>query len=164
MRPALVLFRRANAWLAALLILSQPLAPLDCRCANKHTAVASDATLDHSSPACCRKHGCHNHKRMLVAVTPRGVRHGSDHATLPLPGGCHCPPTCPCHVQHAPLDFAITNILPDAKVATVEWISFAPYSAVTVAAKRKRIPNRAVADADGANSVPRCALLCRFVV
>ncbi len=172
-RPAVDRIRRGTAWLAALLVLSQPFAQPVCRCAIPGSSFALCANSDVASPpsTCCRNHKCHEHTKPFATVMPRGSSntmchggHEADQATLALPSPCRCPPSCPCRVEHAPPETAITNAFPDVQKATDIWFAVASTSTVAVERTLTCVSDRAAADAVGANSGSRCALLCRFVV
>jgi len=170
-RLALHRIRRGSIWLAALLILIQPLVKPDCCCAILHAVDDGQANSDGASPVCCRKHKCHDHARNFPAVMPRGVSHvdcpeghDADNAALPTPRGCDCPPTCPCHFEHAPPEAAIASTFSDGRHTSSDWIVYVPTAIVAVETQLNSVPDRAVFHTGGATTVLRCALLCRFVV
>ncbi len=169
MRSSSLRFRVGYVCLSAALIVSHLLATHHCRCACR-SAVADALVESHdSSSTCCGKHGCAERTKAAATVAPCEAfpvdcrdRHDDDRATLPVPGGCDCPPRCPCHVQHGPREPAIANHFADARRAAGEWAA-CPATTTNAGMGSIRLSDRAAA-ATVVTSVSRCALLCRFVV
>ncbi len=167
MRLALDRIRRGCIWLAVLLIIIQPLLKPDCCCAIQSEAADSQEDHESDSATCCRKHLCHGHAKKLAAVMPRGEFHEAHSpckVAPPIPGGCDCPPDCPCQVQHVPPEVAIANASHDVRNVSEEWVACVPNSTVAAESRQFAAPNFTDFDTSSASSVSRCALLCRFVV
>ena len=155
--------RRGMACIAAMLIALQPLMTPHCRCSANSTVAHSSSTAGDSA-SCCQNHCCHKHTKKLAAVLPRGLSPIEERTPLPLPGGCDCPPTCPCHIQHSPPDIAIPSDSTHIRYAFGEWAAALHRATQSLETDLYRPVGSIAAGAITVSSVSRCALLCRFLV
>lgn len=165
-RVAATFWGRALVGLTALLSLWQGLVPVNGHCQHNSPAARPrvESSLD-SQPTPCFARACSDSNACGTAARSTCGSPGETEQRFPAPDGRKCPPTCPCRVQHAPLEAVIANpTVLDAKPA----IGGVPAWKLDVV--RDTEPPRSGSSILGwlsstcASAVLRCALLCRFVV
>ncbi len=150
--------RIAMVWMTALL-LALPRVALPCGC---HFASQNDQALTACEPEQHCQHGCcHAPSRTKFRAVCTIVR-SAPVELISSSTSHHCPPHCPCRLQHAPQQIGLVrSTLADEEAASAADV------AVVIPPTQLQTPDRFC------NSLPlttclsapeRCSLLCRFTI
>lgn len=146
-------------WTVAIMLPVQPLLASQCSCSHTHEAASGEAAF--SASCNHRQHvGC-SHRHPEMREQPGNGTRSRNVTFLP----CDCPPSCPCHLQHAP-QVAVAAEERESVCTEVakQSLTFLLHQPVKQVAAHCAFKSVEAAQCRSKTAIELCAALCRFTI